>query len=114
MPRFRFKTPVFSRLCGFCQLFPLDGARGFAGDVVDYAVDAGDFGGDAPGDVLQKGEGHILHGGGHGVPGVDGPDDHRPVVGALVVLHAGGLEIGYHGEIILVINHDNKMITRAF
>ena len=24
MPRFRFKTPVFSRLCGFCQLFPLD------------------------------------------------------------------------------------------
>lgn len=23
MPRFRFKTPVFSRLCGFCQLFPL-------------------------------------------------------------------------------------------
>ena len=30
MPRFRFKTPVFSRLCGFCQLFPFNkyGIRG--------------------------------------------------------------------------------------
>ena len=33
MPRFRFKNPVFSRLCGFCQLFPLDTRRGLGGNV---------------------------------------------------------------------------------
>ena len=35
MPRFRFKNPVFSRLCGFCQLFKFnDPARLFARRIV--------------------------------------------------------------------------------
>lgn len=53
MPRFRFKTPVFSRLCGFCQLFPFDGGGGFGGDVVDDAVDAGNFVYDADADGVE-------------------------------------------------------------
>ena len=40
MPRFRFKNPVFSRLCGFCQLFPLDGGEGLAAKVVEHPVHA--------------------------------------------------------------------------
>ena len=70
----------FRALESHMVLLPLDGSGGLGGQVIEDTVHTGDFGGDAPGDVLQKGEGHILHGGGHGVPGVDGPDDHRPVV----------------------------------
>ena len=37
----------------FSWLFPLDGAGGFAGDVVDDAVDAADFADDTAGDFCQ-------------------------------------------------------------
>ncbi len=55
MPRFRFKTPVFSRLCGFCQLFPLNRCRGLAGDIVHHAVHALHLVGDAGGHTAQQG-----------------------------------------------------------
>ena len=43
MPRFRFKTPVFSRLCGFCQLFPLHRGGGLGGEIHQDPGNAGDF-----------------------------------------------------------------------
>ena len=43
---FRFdcaEKPVFTRLSEPLQSFPLNGSRGFGGDVINYAVDAGDL-----------------------------------------------------------------------
>ena len=77
MPRFRFKTPVFSRLCGFCQLFPLDRGGGLAGDVVDHAADAlylvGDAGSNAAEELMAEGRvfaGHEVRRA-HGAEGED-------------------------------------------
>ena len=50
-------------------LFPLDCSGGLRGQVEEDAVDAGDFGGDAGGDVLEKVEGDVFDRGGHGVAG---------------------------------------------
>ena len=69
------------------ELFPLNGARGLRRQVEQHPVHALHLGGDAGGDVLQQVEGDVLHGGGHGVHGVDGPDDDAPLVGPLVVPH---------------------------
>ena len=69
MPRLRFKTPVFSRLCGFCQLFPLHRCGGFGGDVVEDAVDALDLVYDAVGDLVQHLKGDAGPVGGHKVAG---------------------------------------------
>ena len=40
------------------------------------------------------------HFGGHHVDGVDAADDAGPVVGALALAHAGGTEVGHHGEVL--------------
>ena len=82
------------------MLLPLNGASGLRSQVVEDAVDVGHFVGDAVGDVLEKLEGHILNGGGHGVDGVDGADDDAPLVSALVVAYAYALQIGDSGEIL--------------
>ena len=37
------KTVGMTGFFGFRFLFPLNGSRGFGGDVVNYAVDAGDL-----------------------------------------------------------------------
>ena len=82
------------------RLFPLNGARGFGGEVEADAVDAGDLFGDAVGDVLQQGKGHVLDRGGHGVAGVDGAQDDRPLERAFAVLDADRLEVGDDREIL--------------
>ena len=82
------------------KLFPLDGADGLGGQVVEDAVDALNFVGDALGDVLQQLEGDVLHGGGHSVGGVDGADDGGPCIVALAVSDADGLHVG-HGDKVL-------------
>ena len=82
MPRFRFKNPVFSRLCGFCQLFPFDGRGGLAGNVVDDAVDALYLVDDAGADFVQHVVGDAGPVGGHKVRRGDGPQGQGVVVGA--------------------------------
>ncbi len=82
------------------KLFPLNGGAGLGGEVIEYAVDAGDLGGDASGDVLQQREGDVLDGGGHRVDGIDRAQDDGVGVGAGAVLHADRTEIGYDGEIL--------------
>ena len=56
--------------------------------------------GDAVHKVAHEVEGTVLDGGAHGVGGVHGADDDRPLKGALAVLHAGGLEVGHDGEVL--------------
>ena len=41
------ENPVITGFPGLLKSFPLNRSRGFAGDVVDDAVDAGDFAYDA-------------------------------------------------------------------
>ena len=60
----------------------------FRSKVIEDAVHALDLVDDAVCDVLQELEGDVLNRGGHGVLGVDGTDDHRPVPAALAVNHA--------------------------
>ena len=81
-------------------LFPLDGAGGFRGEVVEDAVDAGDLSDDALGDVVEERVGDLLDGGSHRIAGVDGTDDDGPVPRALVVADTSGLVIGHDGEVL--------------
>ena len=66
------KSPAFSRLLAFRVLFKLDRCRGFAGAVVEHAVDVLDLVNDAAGDGLEQaprnlgGFGRHEIGGGHG------------------------------------------------
>ena len=79
---------------------PLDRGDGLRREIVEHAVDAGDLVRDALGDMLQQRKGHILDRGGHGVTGVDGADDDRPLVAALAILDAHGLEVRHDGEVL--------------
>ena len=81
-------------------LFPLNGGAGLGGEVVEDAVDVVDLGGDALGDVLEKGERDVFYGGGHSVGGIDRADDDGIGKGTLAVLDADGFEIGYRGEVL--------------
>ena len=65
-------------------LLPLDGCRGFAGDVEADAVDAFDFVGDAAGDTLKDFVRQLDPVGGHAVLGFDGAQGDGVIVGALV------------------------------
>lgn len=53
-------------------LLPLNRGRGFAGDIVDDAVDAANFVDDAVGDFRQQGVGKLRPVGGHEILGLDG------------------------------------------
>ena len=53
------ENPVITGFSGPLKSFPLNGAGGLWRQVVADAVDARDFAGDALGDVLEQGEGHI-------------------------------------------------------
>lgn len=85
---------------GFFVLFPLNRASRLWGQVEQTAVDALDLGGDTGGDMLEQVEGYILHSGGHGVHGIDRADDHAPLVRALIVTDADGLDVGDRGKIL--------------
>ena len=79
---------------------PLNRARRLRREVVENAVDVFYFGGDSLCDVLEKLEGNVLDGGGHGVGGVDGADDGGIGKGALAVLDAHALEVGHGGKVL--------------
>ena len=50
--------------------------------------------------MVKKLVGDFFDGGGHGVAGVDGTDNHGPIPAALVILHAGRLVVGHYGEVL--------------
>ena len=82
------------------DLLPLNGPGGLGGEVVEDAVDAFDFGGNAAEDAVEKVIGDGLDGGGHGVGGVDGPDDGAPFIHTLAILDAHAFQIGHGGKIL--------------
>jgi hypothetical protein len=65
-------------------LFPLDGCGGFAGDVVDDAVDASDLVDDPAGDGAEDVVRDVREVGGHEVGRVHGADGDDVLVAALV------------------------------
>ena len=67
---------------------------------VRVTVDALDLGGDTGGDMLEQVEGHVLHGGGHGVHGIDRTDDHTPLVRALIVADADRFDVRDRSKIL--------------
>src|ERR1051325_8555164 len=69
-------------------LLPLDGSRGFAGDVEADAVDAFDFVGDAGGDAFEDFVGKFDPVGGHAVLAFNDAEGAGEVVGAFVALDA--------------------------
>jgi hypothetical protein len=79
-------------------LFPLDGCRGFAGDVEADAVDAFDFVDDAAGEFFQEVVGEFDPVGGHAVAGFDGADGDGVVVGAFVAHDADAADGEEDGE----------------
>ena len=90
------RTPTVHQL----RLLELDRAAGLRGEVVQNAADAVDLGGDAVADLLEERPIELGHLGGHGVDRVDGADERRPLVQALVVLHAGDAEVRHGHEVL--------------
>lgn len=66
--------PREMRAAARCRLFPLDGAGGLAGQVVDDAVDAGDFVDEPAGDGFEVRKRKLAGLGGHGVDRGHGAD----------------------------------------
>ena len=81
-----------------CKSFPLHRCRGFAGDVVDNAVDVFNFVGDPVGDGGQDVVGDSCPVGGHEVVGGDGADGQEVVVGSVVAHDAYGADTGQDAE----------------
>ena len=92
------KSPVFTGFFGPLKSFPLHRCRGFAGDVVDHAVDVFYFVGDAVGDGGQDVVGDAGPVGGHEVVGGDGTDGQEVVVGSVVAHDAYGADTGQDAE----------------
>ena len=66
--------------------------------------------GDAVGNLLEEGEGHILHGGGHSIHRVDRTEDDRPGVGTLAVPDANGFQVGDDGEILPDLTGQTRLL----
>ena len=81
-------------------LFEFYRAGGLRSEVVQDAVHTRHLMRDAVHEVAHEVERDVLDGGAHGVGGVHGADDDRPLESALAVLHAGGLEVGHDGKIL--------------
>ena len=81
-------------------LLPLDGRGRLGRDVVAHAVGAGNLGNDAAGDAGQHVVGQLGPVGGHGIAGLDGTQDDRALIGALVAHNADGLNVGQDREIL--------------
>ena len=82
-------------------LFPLNGCRGLAGDVINDPVDALDLVDDAGGDLVQHVVGDAGPVGGHKVAGGDGAESQSVVIGPAVTHNAHGTHVGEHREILV-------------
>ena len=89
---------------------PLNRPRRLGRQVVQHPVHAVHLVGDAVGDLLEEGEGHVLDSGGHGVNGVDGTEDDRPGVGALAVPDADGFQVGDDGEVLPDLTGETRLL----
>ena len=96
------KTLINQGFFGYRGSFPLDGAGGLGGQVIQDTVDAGNLRSDACNDLVQHGVGDLLDGGGHGIGGVDGTDDGGPALVAALVLDTDGLDVGHSDEVLPV------------
>ncbi len=94
------ENPVIPGFSGTLKLFPLNRASGLRGQVEQAAVDALYLSSDPGGDMLEQFEGHIFHGGGHGVHGIDRADDHAPLVHTLIVTDADRLDVRDGGKVL--------------
>lgn len=82
------------------SLLPLDGRGRLGRDVIAHAVGAGDLGNDAARNAGQHVVGQLGPVGGHGIAGLDGTQDDRALIGALVAHNADGLDVGQDREIL--------------
>ena len=83
------------------KLFHLHGRGGFAGDVVEDAVDAGDLVDDAGADPVQEVIGQAGPVGGHEIVRPDGPEGDGVVIRSPVAHDAHGAHIGEGGEVLV-------------
>ncbi len=93
--------PAAWRVAVLVWLFPFDGAGGFGGDVVDDAVDAGDFVDDAAADAGEEVVGEAGPVGGHEVFGGDGAEGDDFLVGTAVAHDADAFDGEEDGEGLL-------------
>ena len=82
------------------SLFPLNRRGRLGRDVVAHAVGAGDLSHDTAGNAGQHVVGQLGPVGGHGIAGLDGTQDDRTLIGALVAHYANGLNVGQDREIL--------------
>ena len=82
------------------RLLPLDRRGRLGRDVVAHAVGAGDLGHNATTDAGQDVVGKLGPVGGHGIAGLDGAQDDRALVGALVSHDADGLDVRQHRKVL--------------
>ena len=82
------------------KLFPLNGCRGLASDVIDYAVDAFYLVGNAAGSLRENlvGDGGVFSG--HKVGGDDRAERNGVIVGSEVAHNADRAHIGKDGEVL--------------
>lgn len=81
-------------------LFPLDRRGRLGRDVVAHAVGAGDLGNDAARDAGQHVVGQLGPVGGHSIAGLDGTQNDRALISALVAHNANGLDVRQDREIL--------------
>ena len=93
----RINTGFFKQL----DLFKLHRCGGFAGDVVEDAVDAGDLVDDTGADPVQEVVGQAGPVGGHEVVRPDGPEGDGVIIRSPVAHDAHGAHIGEGGKILV-------------
>lgn len=81
-------------------LFPLDRRGRLGRNVIAHAVGTRDLGNDAAGDAGQHVVGQLGPVGGHGIAGLDGTQDDRALIGALVAHNADGLDVGQDRKVL--------------
>ena len=81
-------------------LFVLDSAAGLGCKVIEHAVYAFHFFGDAVYQMLHEFKGNVFHCGGHSVSSVDCTDDDNPLKGSFTVLYSCGFKIRNYGKVL--------------
>ena len=94
------KSPVFTGFFEPMQSFPLDGRRGFRGNIVDNAVDMRHLIDDADGNTIQHIVGNAGPVSGHEVGGGDAAERQRIVIRPAVTHDADGAHGGEDREIL--------------
>lgn len=94
------KKPWYYWTFSGVQSFKFDRCRGFAGAVVEDAVDVLDFVDDAAGDGLEQAPRNLGGFGRHEIGGGHGAQGHGIVVGALIAHNAHTAHVGQRGVVL--------------